>query len=116
MNTHLIRRGGLLVAVLLAAALFTACGDSQDAATEQAEAVEETATQTASEVTGTLTADEKEFVARIAAISTAVDKTPAAAETILVQYGLTAEEYEAAVYKIASNPALSEAFEKAKGQ
>ena len=103
-----------MFAMLLAGAL-AGCGDSQETAADKTEAVQETTTEAAAEVAEALSAAEKELVTKIAAISAAVDKAPAMAESILEKYGITSDEYEAAVYKIAENPALSDAFEKAKG-
>ena len=105
----------MLGLVLGAACLFIGCGDSQDTAAENAEPAGETATETVQEVATALTAAEQEMVEKIAAIATAVEKAPAMAESIMEKAGMTAEEYEAAVYKIAESPALTESFEKAKG-
>ncbi len=116
MNTYLNRRCGLTVAVLLLGILFTGCGDSQDTAADQAEAVKEATEEIPAEVVAKLTAAEEALVNQVAAIASALEKAPAAAETVLEKFGMTAEEYEAAVYKIASNPALSAAFEKVKNQ
>ena len=110
MNVFLNRRSAGLLTILLLVALFTGCGDKQDTAAEQTEVVKEEA---AVEAPAALTAEEEALVAKMAAIATALEGAPAAANTILEKYSMTMEEYEAEVYKIASSPALSEAFEKA---
>ena len=110
-NIFLNRRSAGLLAIILLVA-FAGCADKQDTATEQTEAVKDAA----AEAPVALTAAEEALVAKIAAIATAIDETPAAANTILEKYSMTVEEYEAEVYKIASSPGLSEAFEKAKNR
>jgi hypothetical protein len=120
MNTYLIRRCGLPMAILLLGVMIAGCGDYEDTASDQAEpaieAAKEAAPEVSTEVATTLTAAEEALVTKIAAVAVALEKAPDAAGAILEKYGLTAEEYEAEVYKIASNPALSAAFEKAKSQ
>jgi SepF-like predicted cell division protein (DUF552 family) len=111
MNTNFIRRCWLPVAVLLLGMIFTGCDDSQDTPADQAEAVQEAPTEAVKEVVTELTAGEEILVTQVAAIATELEKAPATAEAVLERYGMTAEEYEAAVYKIASNPKLSAAFE-----
>ena len=120
MDSNMIRRCGLPVVLLLVMFLCTGCGDSQDKAADQAQAAKEEVTETtagvAEDVVAKLTAAEEALVTQVAAIATALDKAPATAGAVMDKYGMTADEYEAAIYKIASNPALSAAFEKAKGQ
>ncbi len=112
-HIFLNRRSAGLLAIILLTALFSGCIDKKDTAAEQTEAAKENA---AAEATAALTAEEEALVAKIATIAAAIEETPAAAGTILEKYSMTVEEYEAEIYKIASSPALSEAFEKAKNR
>ena len=112
-NIFLNRRSAGLLTIILLVALFTGCVDKKDTATEQTEAVKEKA---AAEAPVTLTTEEEAMVAKIAAIATALEETPTAANTILEKYSMTVDEYEAEVYEIASSPALSDAFEKVKNR
>jgi hypothetical protein len=112
-SIFLNRRSVGLLTIILLVALFTGCGDKQDTAAEQTETVKEEA---AAEAPAALTAEEEAMVAKMATIATALEETPAAAGAILEKYSMTVEEYEAEIFKIASNPALSEAFEKAKNK
>jgi hypothetical protein len=52
----------------------------------------------------------------MAAIAAALEESPAETAAILERYSLTIEDYEAEIYRIASDPALSAAFEKAKNR
>ena len=116
MNIFQTKRSAFPLAMILIGILLTGCGDNSETTSGQAEAVKETAAETSTEVTATITAAEEAMVTKMAAIATAIDKAPATAEAILVKYGVTAEEYEAEIYKIASSPTLSAAFEKARIQ
>ena len=54
-----------------------------------------------------------ESVAAAVSIARAVRADPASAEAVLRQHGMTVEEYEGLMYRIAADPELSEAFEDA---
>jgi len=116
MGSILKHSGGWLVALLLLTALFAGCGESQETAAKKVEAVAEEVTPEAATTVAavSLTAAEEALVTRIAAIAAEVEESPATAAATLEQYSLTIEDYEAEIYKIASNPAMSAAFEKAK--
>lgn len=105
------RIGALLFAVILLATVTAGCGDKQETAAEQAQTV---TAEVEVAVPAALTTEESALVTRMAAVAAAIEKTPAAAATILEQYSLTAEEYEAEIFRIASDPALCNAYEKAK--
>ena len=116
MNYLLKNSGAGLLIVFMLAILVAGCADKQDTAAEQTEAVKEAATETATEAVAALTTEEEALVARIAAIAVAIEEAPAGTAAILEKYSMTVEEYEAEIYRIASNPALSDAFEKAKNK
>ncbi len=120
MKTYLIRRTALMFFILLAVFLFAGCGDKDDTGAETAEAAKEAATEATGdvveEVAEALSAADQALVEKIAAISAAVDKAPATAEVILKKFDMNVEEYEAAIFKIAESPSLTDAFNKAKAE
>ena len=116
MNTRKLGQGSLMIIALFFAFLMAGCGSDSETTNEktEAEAVEAVETEEV-ETIAALTEAEEAMVQQVAAITTAVEKAPATADAILKQFGMTTEEYEAAVYKIAESPSLSEAYDKAMG-
>lgn len=118
MGSIVKHRSCILVAIVLLTALMAGCGDSQDTTEKAAEAVAETAADesAAAEVVASLSEAEEALVAKMATIATALEEAPATANVIMEQHSMTIDEYEAEIYRIASDPALSAAFEKAKNK
>lgn len=119
MNTRKLGHASLMIMALFIAFLIAGCGSNSETTNEktetEAEAVQAVETEEV-EAVAALTEAEEAMVQQIAAITTAVEKAPATADAVLKQFGMTAEEYEAAVYKIAESASLSEAYEKAMGR
>jgi|GEM_PF-3836663 len=118
MNTRTSGQAGLMIVILLGSFLIAGCGgkgDTESKKTEAAELENTEEVEAVDEAIVALTEAEMAMVQQVAAITTAVEKAPATADATLAQFGMTAEEYEAAVYKIAESPSLSEAYQRAMG-
>lgn len=118
MKLFLNQRIALLAMILMFLFVIAGCGGETEEAADQVEAVAEETDATLEEVkeeaVAALTEAEKALVSKMAAIANAVEASPATAAAVLEKAGLSAEEYEAELYKIAQSPSLSAAFEKAK--
>ncbi|MEN8006574.1 MAG: hypothetical protein ABFS42_06130 [Candidatus Krumholzibacteriota bacterium] len=116
MNVFLKHRSIGLLVVFLSAVLIAGCDDKQESATDQTETDQETVQETAVETVRALTEAEEALVAKMATVAKALEEAPATAGAVLESSSMTMEEYEKEIYRIAADPALSEAFEKAKNK
>ena len=92
-----------LAPALAALVILSACGSKDDAKpADAAAAIERPEVDTTMAV-----------VARGASVALAVDAMPTKADSILAAAGMTAEEYEALMYRIASDTLLSRLYEGA---
>ncbi|MDH3458417.1 MAG: hypothetical protein OER90_16360 [Gemmatimonadota bacterium] len=82
-------------ALLLAAAALVACGDSEPASDQAAQ--QPTATPS--------------WVGTVARVANAVERTPAAADSILAANDMTRMALDSLLYVIAADPALTAAYE-----
>lgn len=107
-------RRELLVALVVLTALAAGCGDGAKETAENTETVAEEAVQPGAAASPSET--EAALVEKMAAIAKAMEEAPATGAAVLAKHSMTIEEYEAEIYRIAADPALSAAFEKAKNQ
>jgi hypothetical protein len=82
-------------ALLLAAAALVACGDSEPASDQAAQQP----------------ADPPSWVGTVARVANAIERTPAAADSILTANNMTRMALDSLLYDIAADPALTAAYE-----
>lgn len=88
-------------------AIFIACGETPDRSADS-EAVPDTAGVPE-------TAPVPEWVGDVAAIADAIEARPNAVDSILAAHNLTSAVFDSLMYEIAADPALSAAYEEARG-
>ncbi|MFO7892561.1 MAG: hypothetical protein R6U63_02405 [Longimicrobiales bacterium] len=79
-------------------ALFTACGDTADRPAETEEAA----------VPG--------WVDNVAAAANAIQLQPEATDSILAAHGMTRMVFDSLIYEVAADPALTDAYQEARGR
>ncbi len=82
-------------AAVLGAAVLIACGESQPAAD-----------QAAQEMTSP-----PAWVGSVARVANAIERTPAAADSILAANDMTRAAFDSLMYEVAADPALTAAYE-----
>ena len=100
-------RGLALPLILLATLALGNCSGGktdQEAVTNESAAVGSAA----------LTPDQEALVLKAAAIAVAIAAAPDNASTVLSDNNLTADEYEALIYRISADPVLARAYEAAR--
>jgi len=109
MTTTLWNSGriAMVTLILLTIAIGTGCsgGDQTDQANESQDVATETAT---------LTAVQQALVQQAAMIANAIAAAPDTRTKILADNHLSADEYQAMIYKISADPVLAQAYEDAR--
>ncbi len=98
-----------ILLILLMATSLAGCGDG-----EREEQVDET--QSVVVDTVKLTPEQKALVHQAVTLANAIEKAPETMYKILEDYGLTADEYQSMVYRIAADPVLTSAYEEMRTQ
>jgi hypothetical protein len=91
----ILRRALLTLAL---PAVFTACGDTADRPAE----ADETAVPA--------------WIDHVAAAANDIQARPQAADSILAAYGMTRMVFDSLIYEVAADPALTDAYQEARGR
>jgi len=100
-------RIAMVTLLLVTVAAGTGCSDGDQ--TDQANESQDVATETV-----TLTAAQQALVQQAATIANAIAVAPETMAKVLADNHLSADEYQAMIYKISADPVLAQAYEDAR--